>query len=70
MVEYQVRQTSGGLEVDVCGAADIDLAAIQSDLAGALRKAGLSRASVIVERVESIKRNPDTGKARRFVPLG
>jgi len=68
VVEYQVRQTPGGLEVDVCGVADTDLAAIRSDLMTALREAGLSGASVTVERTEAIERNLDTGKVRRFVP--
>lgn len=71
IVEYQVRQTAGGIAVSIVltdrsGPATDALA---SELAAALRQAGLTDASVAVEVTDRIARDPVTGKPRRFVPL-
>lgn len=73
--EYQVRQQQWGLEIDVVvdrvdapGLDDLD-GLVAAQVVDALARAGLVGATVRVERVEAIDRDPHTGKVRRFVAL-
>ncbi len=68
VVEYQVRQTANGADVDVVGAAGLDLAAIRSALEQRLTTLGLQAPGVMVRRVDAIARAA-TGKLKRFVAL-
>jgi hypothetical protein len=69
IAEYQVRQTAEGAEIDLVGERGIDRAALEGALAARLAEAGLPAPSVRVSQVESLARNPVTGKLKRFVPL-
>jgi phenylacetate-CoA ligase len=73
--EFQVRQTDRGADVTavVGGAPDLaapDLAALAAAVQDALCQAGLSGPQVVIHRVDTLDRDPLTGKARRFIPLG
>ena len=68
-VEYQVRQTSRGVDVAVVADGAIDRADLASALEQSLRAAGLPYPCVQVREVAEIGRHPQTGKTRRFIPL-
>jgi phenylacetate-CoA ligase len=68
-LEYQVRQTSHGIDIDVVASGPLDHAALAAALAHSLRAAGLPDPQVHVREVPDIARHPETGKARRFIPL-
>ncbi|MBV8992034.1 MAG: phenylacetate--CoA ligase family protein [Solirubrobacterales bacterium] len=67
--EYQVRQSDRGIEIAVVADGALDRAALASALRRSLEVAGLSEARVRVSEVADIARHPETGKARRFIPL-
>jgi phenylacetate-CoA ligase len=69
VVDYQVRQTPRGIEVDAvtAGAANVDR--LTGLLAHALADAGLTEPDVTVRIVDSLRRHHETGKVRRFVPV-
>jgi phenylacetate-coenzyme A ligase PaaK-like adenylate-forming protein len=67
--DYQVRQTRGGLDVDVRAAGAFDVAALAAALRNALEEAGLANPQVTVRAVGSLECDPRTGKVRRLVPL-
>jgi phenylacetate-CoA ligase len=69
VVEYQVTQTRRGAHVAVVAPRGVDEPALAARLAAALGGAGVDAAEVTVESVPAIARHPDTGKARRFLPL-
>jgi phenylacetate-CoA ligase len=68
-LEYQVRQTSQGIDIAVVAGGPLDQTALAAALAGSLRTAGLADPQVGVREVRDIARHPETGKARRFIPL-
>jgi phenylacetate-CoA ligase len=68
-LEYQVRQTNGGIDVAVVASGQLDHAALAAALGQSLRAAGLLGPQVRVRQVPDIARHPETGKARRFIPL-
>src|SRR4051812_27705691 len=70
VVDYQVRQTRCGLDVDVLAQGVVGTGLLESQLAEALSAAGLPGARVRVTAVAELPRDPRTGKLRRFVPLG
>lgn len=47
-----------------------DLAAVTAEIEHGLRQAGLPAPLVTVRPVAALDRDPLTGKARRFIPLG
>ena len=47
----------------------VDIGGWRLGVRDALRSAGLERATVELRCVDSIERNPATGKVRRFIPL-
>ncbi|MGY1810780.1 hypothetical protein ACI8AF_25720 [Blastococcus sp. SYSU D00669] len=67
VVQYQVHQTPGGVDVDVVVAGPLDAGGLTARLAAALRDAGLPEPAVGVRTVEGIARDPRTGKVARFV---
>jgi phenylacetate-coenzyme A ligase PaaK-like adenylate-forming protein len=69
VLDYQVRQTPRGIEVDVVTGGVLDLAELQTRLTTALATAGLRDPEVDVRVVDDLDRNAATGKLRRFVPL-
>jgi len=68
--EFQVRQTERGADVAAVADGDLDVAALAGAVRDGLRRAGLADPRVTVRRVDAVHRDPLTGKARRFVPLG
>jgi phenylacetate-CoA ligase len=68
--EFQVRQTERGADVVVVVDGDLDLAALTTDVRDGLLLAGLPGPQVTLRRVQALDRDPLTGKARRFIPLG
>ncbi len=69
VTEYQVRQTHQGIDVAVVVAGDLDTGVLTTALADSLRRAGLPSPDVTVRTVDTVARDPDTGKARRFIAL-
>jgi phenylacetate-coenzyme A ligase PaaK-like adenylate-forming protein len=69
VVEYQVRQTEQGVEIDVVADRDVDTAGIAAAVEDGLRGAGLARPRVSVRPVTAVARHPHTGKVRRFIAL-
>jgi len=69
ILDYQVRQTSHGIDLDVIADPDPDLATLTDQLVQALEQTGLSNPSVRVAAVQQLPRHPQTGKLSRFVPL-
>jgi phenylacetate-CoA ligase len=68
-LEYQVCQTGDGIDIAVVASGPLDHAALATALARSLRAAGLPNPQVHVRQVPDIARHPETGKARRFIPL-
>ncbi len=68
--EFQVRQTGRGADLAAVIDGDLDVAALTAAVRDSLRQAGLPDPEVTLRRVEALDRDPLTGKARRFIPLG
>lgn len=68
IVEYQVRQTSTGANIDVRVLGFVDTNALSASLERDLVKAGVGQASVSIQIVETLARQ-QTGKLKRFLPL-
>jgi phenylacetate-coenzyme A ligase PaaK-like adenylate-forming protein len=71
IADFQVRQTPGGVDIDVvpAGTAGCDMARLADQVADRLRRAGLVDPAVSVTVVAGTRRDPRTGKAPLFVPL-
>ncbi len=69
IIEYQVRQTPGGAEVDLVSHQKMDTQLIEKALRNNLAEAGLSGAQIGVRIVETLPRHPETNKLARFVAL-
>jgi phenylacetate-coenzyme A ligase PaaK-like adenylate-forming protein len=69
VLEYQVRQTIDGIDVDTVVSARIDGHALSDRLEAALAAAGLAHPAVSVRIVDRLDRHAATGKLKRFVPL-
>jgi phenylacetate-coenzyme A ligase PaaK-like adenylate-forming protein len=70
ILEYQVRQTPLGAEVDVCLTGELEVEDLRGELERDLTVAGLPDARVeVCVRSEWLDRSADTGKFKRFVPL-
>jgi phenylacetate-CoA ligase len=67
-LEYQVRQTSRGIDIAVVAGGHLDHAGLAASLEHSLRTAGLPHPQVRIRQVPDIARHPETGKARRFIP--
>jgi phenylacetate-CoA ligase len=69
VLDYQVRQSADGIDVEVLAPDGVDAEELRLRLADALDAAGLQRPSVAVRPVADLARDPRTGKLARFVPL-
>ena len=69
VLDYQVRQTRSGIEVDTLADGVLDVADLRTRLTSALATAGLRHPEVDVRVVDDLERNAATGKLRRFLPL-
>jgi phenylacetate-coenzyme A ligase PaaK-like adenylate-forming protein len=70
VIDYQVRQTHRGVDVTAVAPPALDVDRLRAGLATALVVAGLPWPEVTVRAVAALERHPETGKVRRFVPLG
>ena len=68
ILEYQVRQTLAGAEVELCVQGDVDAAALTKSLELSLRAAGVREPEVAVHLVASLDRQ-QVGKLKRFIAL-
>ena len=68
IVEYQIRQTATGAQIDIRRDGRVDMEALRAGLVGDLRRAGLSTPDVVIAAVSSIPR-PASGKLKRFIAL-
>jgi len=69
VVDYQVRQTACGVDVDVVADGDVDTARLASEIEAGLGAAGVDRPQVHVKIVDAVARNEATGKLALFVPM-
>lgn len=69
ILDYQVRQTPHGIQVDAIAAGTADTEVPSARLAEALAHAGLSQPEVSIRIVNDLQRHHQTGKLRRFLPL-
>lgn len=67
VLDYQVRQTQEGIDVDVLAFRPIDTHRLASRLSDALVAAGLRQPRVTVTVVEQLERRKDSGKIDRFL---
>jgi len=67
--EYQVRQTARGIDIAIIAEGELNPTVVAAALAQSLNAAGLPDPEVGVREVTDIARHPETGKARRFIPL-
>jgi hypothetical protein len=68
IVEYQVRQTTLGADIDIVAERVIDTARLTRELVSALGTLGLDKPAVTITRVPAIQRQT-TGKLKLFVAL-
>lgn len=68
-VEYQVRQTSHGIDLDIVADAELDHPALGASLEQSLRSAGLAEPVIRLRQVPEIVRDRHSGKTRRFIAL-
>lgn len=68
IIEYQVRQTPRGAEIDVRADGPLDLDAVRDDVAASVAGAGLASPEITLSRVDAIART-SMGKLKRFVTL-
>lgn len=69
VVDYRIRQTPDGLDVEVVVHGDVDPSVLEADVRRALSEAGLRDPNVSVRIVDHLERDPATGKVRRLLPL-
>jgi phenylacetate-coenzyme A ligase PaaK-like adenylate-forming protein len=69
IVDYQIRQTPGGIDADVLVNGHLDRTGLADELAQALARAGVPDPRVSVRIVDRFDADPRTGKLRRLVPL-
>jgi phenylacetate-CoA ligase len=70
VLDYQVRQTTGGAAVHVQLDRDTDLAVLRDQLRQAMARAGLADPEVTVHAVPTLPRHPETGKLQRVISAG
>jgi phenylacetate-CoA ligase len=69
IIDYQVVQTTDGVDVFAVAASDFAVDEFTVRLARSLAEAGLKDPNVITRMVDRLDRQPVSGKFRRFVPL-
>src|SRR5207244_1494841 len=69
VLDYQVTQTQRGIDVALVADPTLDAAKLRRQLTDALRAAGLADPEVDLRRTNTLERNAQTGKLKRFVPL-
>ena len=69
ILEYQVRQTTSGIAVDIRADGPVNVTSLEASLTTALQAVGLTGATTTVRQVEHIARHAESGKLKRFLPL-
>ena len=69
VIDYQIRQTPRGVDVDLLSWAACDTAALSRQVKRLLVDAGLTDAQISVRQVDKLDVDSATGKHRRVVPL-
>jgi phenylacetate-coenzyme A ligase PaaK-like adenylate-forming protein len=69
VLDYQVTQTSSGIDVAVLSNANVDLQRMRHQLVDALRNAGLADPEVALRATQALDRDAHSGKLKRFIPL-
>jgi len=69
VLDWQVRQTKGGVDVDLLVQGDVNPPRLAADIGRALTGAGMREPSVSLRLVDELIRDARTGKLRRWVPL-
>jgi phenylacetate-coenzyme A ligase PaaK-like adenylate-forming protein len=69
VLDYQVRQTARGIDVDLVATGTLELDDLVDRLTTALAHAGLPQPETTARAVAALPRHPETGKLQRFVPL-
>ena len=69
IVDYQIRQTPRGVDIDLLVNGRLDEALLKADIEQALAHAGLRDPQVSIRIVGGFERDSCTGKLRRLVPL-
>lgn len=69
VLEYQIRQTRGGVHLRLTTVAPPSLERIEAAIGRALERAGLSDPRIDLERVSTIERTGPAAKLQRFIPL-
>ena len=64
VLDYQARQTTTGVAVDIVTAADVDTTQLAADLGAALSVAGLTDPNIDVRVVSRLERDTQSGKQR------
>ena len=67
IIEYQVRQTARGADIDAVASGELDTAALVGRLESALRALGMDQPKITIALVDRLHRQV-TGKLKRFVP--
>jgi phenylacetate-CoA ligase len=67
IIEYQVVQTEGGVDVLVVARADVQ--SLVPALVNAMQRHGVAHPSIRIRPAETLGRNQASGKLKRFVPL-
>jgi phenylacetate-coenzyme A ligase PaaK-like adenylate-forming protein len=68
ITDYQVRQTSRGVDIELQADSTVDLDTLHDRLGAALVQVGLRDPDVTVHAVSRLQRDPQSGKLRRFIP--
>jgi phenylacetate-coenzyme A ligase PaaK-like adenylate-forming protein len=67
IIEYQVFHGAGGLRVDIVPGGPVDSTRLEREIAAVLVAAGANGIEVTIRPVDAVRRDPGTGKARRFI---
>jgi phenylacetate-coenzyme A ligase PaaK-like adenylate-forming protein len=67
--EYQVRQTPRGLEALIVAEQEPHTDTLTTQLKETLGTVGIRDPDVTIRRVDTIERDAQTGKSRRFIPI-
>ena len=68
--QYQVHQTERGADIAIITRGTVDMDRLRTELVQALAAQGLAEPEITITEVEALQRHKETGKMRRFIPLG
>jgi len=69
IIEYQVRQTPNGADIDLIANRQPELTKLTAHLLSQLESSGLEQPELNIKVVNELQRHHETNKLRRFVPL-